>query len=229
MTEIGLRTVQRIIKNWKDSRKPSPFKKKCGEGKKPLGWSLMWSDESRFALFQRDGHIRGRWEADDVMLHPVAASGGSCSSSFFHQWWVFVPDDTARIYRAHIVTTGSDSSSSVLDQPPLSRPEPLENLGWVTAQLPHHQYKIMLKNQCKTGQNPVPWIKVKGPGLLLRAQLRQLWPSVFSGLMSPALHTWIWEHSAILPSLWALSGWVVEGKWTFWGPPRHIGQCLSLG
>lgn len=108
----------------------------------------MWSHESRFALF------KGRREADDVMLHPVAASGGSCSSSFFHQWWVFFPDDTARIHRAHIVKTGSDSSSSVLDQPPESPDiNPIENLGWAVARLSHHLYKILVKNECKTGQN----------------------------------------------------------------------------
>jgi len=29
-TMIGLRTVQRIIKNWKDSGEPSSLRKKCG-------------------------------------------------------------------------------------------------------------------------------------------------------------------------------------------------------
>ena len=29
-TKIGLRTVQRIIKNWKDSGEPSSSRKKCG-------------------------------------------------------------------------------------------------------------------------------------------------------------------------------------------------------
>ncbi|KAF7652311.1 hypothetical protein LDENG_00098550 [Lucifuga dentata] len=43
---------------------------------------VMWSDESRFTLFQSDGHIRVRREADEVM-HPsclvptIQACGGS--------------------------------------------------------------------------------------------------------------------------------------------------------
>ncbi|MED6288853.1 hypothetical protein CHARACLAT_030526 [Characodon lateralis] len=32
-TKIGLRTVQNIIKNWKDSRDPSSSRKKCGRKK----------------------------------------------------------------------------------------------------------------------------------------------------------------------------------------------------
>ena len=32
-TNIGLRTVQRIIKNWKDRREPSSSRKKCGQKK----------------------------------------------------------------------------------------------------------------------------------------------------------------------------------------------------
>lgn len=161
-TKIGLRTVQRIIKNWKDSGDPSSSRKKCGRKKilndrdrrslkrvvrsnrrkttvelramfnsesksistrtmrrelkglglnscvalrKPLisdsnqkkrlqfarehkDWTLeqwkkvMWSDESRFTLFQSDGRIRVRREAGEVM-HPsclvptVQACGGS--------------------------------------------------------------------------------------------------------------------------------------------------------
>ncbi len=39
-TKIGLRTVQRIIKNGKDSGEPSSSRKKCGR-KKNLEWS--WS------------------------------------------------------------------------------------------------------------------------------------------------------------------------------------------
>uniref|UniRef100_A0A3B5RET6 Tc1-like transposase DDE domain-containing protein n=1 Tax=Xiphophorus maculatus TaxID=8083 RepID=A0A3B5RET6_XIPMA len=161
-TRIGLRTVQRIIKNWKDGGEPSSSRKKCGRKKilndgdrrllkhlvksngrkttaelrsmfncesksistrtmrrelkglglnscvavrKPLiskanqkkrlqfprehkDWTLeewkrvMWSDESRFTLFQSDGRIRVRREAGEVM-HPsclvptVQACGGS--------------------------------------------------------------------------------------------------------------------------------------------------------
>ncbi len=32
-TKTGLRTVQRIIKNWKDSGEPSSLRKKCGRKK----------------------------------------------------------------------------------------------------------------------------------------------------------------------------------------------------
>ena len=34
-TKIGLRTVQRISKNWKDSGEPSSSREKCGRKKKP--------------------------------------------------------------------------------------------------------------------------------------------------------------------------------------------------
>ena len=33
--KIGLRTVQSIIKNWKDSREPLSLRKKCGQKKNP--------------------------------------------------------------------------------------------------------------------------------------------------------------------------------------------------
>ncbi len=36
-TQIGLRTVQRIIKNWKDSGQPSSSRKKCGREKIVIG------------------------------------------------------------------------------------------------------------------------------------------------------------------------------------------------
>ena len=37
-TKIGLRTVQRIIENWKDSGEPSSSREKCGRKKNP-DWS----------------------------------------------------------------------------------------------------------------------------------------------------------------------------------------------
>jgi len=41
-TKIGLRTVQRIIKNWKDSGDPSSSRKKCG--RKKWSWMIVIGD-----------------------------------------------------------------------------------------------------------------------------------------------------------------------------------------
>lgn len=108
MTKIGLTTVQHIIK------KLDFQEKERNEVRKKTSWMMThvvwWVQISLVPVWwTHQVKKRGRW-----------CDAPPCSSSFFHQWRVFVPDNTARIHQAQIGFTIFRPGSATAE----SRPEP---------------------------------------------------------------------------------------------------------
>ena len=151
---------------------------------------VMWSDESRFTLFQSDGGIRVRREADEVMhsswLVPTSLWGlglwsgvGQVQQRYvpkewgqlttwrywmtrsLHQWsfsslmsWTCSKMMMPGFMGSHWewVDQGAGDGLSSTESRPQPHWESLGCSGEDFVRLSHHQYKILVENECNSGQ-----------------------------------------------------------------------------
>ena len=166
-----------------DLRKPlnseANWKKRLQFAREHKDWTLeqwkkvMWSNESRFTLFQSDGCIRVRREGNKVM-HPscLVFTVQACWGSVMIWGWFSWSDlgsvtlGAPKMRSADYLNTLNEQVFPSMDFSSLVAWEYCEmtmprfirlklwksGSGVAAAQLSRHQYKILVKNECSSGQ-----------------------------------------------------------------------------